>query len=155
MLLEKIGKENHWIFARYKATWKYGWDFILDAAQSVIDDDFKADTERAAIGTIGAGGETECIEDVRRAGNALRSCGKLKKEQGVLIIAGQSRIMGCPLQLMFYNQTDVIRMCVPSLYKDIFRKGGKNAFTEYLCAMEIKAYRAAAVREAERGGEIR
>lgn len=149
MLLKKIKKEGHWIFADYQATWNYGYDFMLDAAQAVIDSDLKTELERVAIGQIGMGGQTECIEEVRRAGNVLRRCGKLKEEQGVLMIAGISHVMGCPVQLMFYNQTNVIRLCIPSLYKNIFKKGGKNAFTTYLCSMEIKAYCAAAVMDKE------
>lgn len=150
MLLKKIEKKNHWIYANYRATWRYGYDFMLDAAQSVIDGDFKEGLERVAIGRIAGDGQTECTDDVRKSGNKLRSCGKLKSEQGVLMIAGESRIMECPVQIMLYNQTDLIRLCIPGSFKHIFKKGGDNAFTTYLCSMEIKGYCAAAVRNAEK-----
>ncbi len=150
MLLRKIERKNHWFFADYQATWRYGYDFMLDAAQAVIDGDFKDGLERVAIGGTAGGGQTECIDDVYRSGNKLRSCGKLKEEQGVLIIAGESRIMECPVQLMLYNQTDVIRLCIPESFGHIFKKGGDNAFTTYLCSMEIKAYCASAERNTEK-----
>lgn len=149
MLLKKIKKEKNWIFADYQATWGYGWDFMLDAAQTIIDSDWKNELERVAIGKIGTE-DQECTEDVHRAGNELRRCGKLSEEQGILVIAGISHIMECPVQLMFYNQTNVIRLCIPSLYKDIFKKS-ENAFTTYLCSMEIKAYCTAAERKVNNG----
>lgn len=146
MLLKEIEKKNHWIYANYRATWRYGYDFMLDAAQSVIDSDFKDGLERVAIGEIAGGGQTECIDDVRRSGNNLRRCGKLAVEQGVLMIAGESRIMECPIQIMLYNQSDLIRLCIPESFGHIFKKGGDNAFTTYLCSVEIRAYCTAAER---------
>ena len=52
MLLKGIHEENGWMFADYQATWKYGYDFMLDAAQTVIDMDFMDRLQRVAIGVI-------------------------------------------------------------------------------------------------------
>lgn len=138
MLLKGIREENGWMFADYQATWKYGYGFMLDAAQAVINTDFRDQLQRVAIGSAAGAGQEECIGEVRKAGNILRNCSKVARENGVLIVSGLSSIMECPVQLMFYNQTNVIRLCTPG--RTIFEKGGENAFTTYLCSMEIKAY---------------
>ncbi len=138
MLLKGIYEENGWTYADYQATWKYGYDFMLDAAQSIIDLDFRENLERVALGAIDGAKIDECLDDVRRAGNVLRNCRKCKKESGALFIAGKSRIMEYPIQLMFFNQTDVIRLSTP--FGAIFKEHGDNVFTTYLCSMEIQAY---------------
>lgn len=144
MLLKKVYKDNGWMLADYQATWRYGYDFMLDAAQTVIDTDLKDELQRVAVGRIAGAGQEECIDDVRAAGNILRDCPKTAEENGVLIISGISRIMGVPVQLMFYDQTNIIRLCTPD--KSIFKKQGENAFTTYLSSMEINAYCTAAER---------
>ncbi|MGN0695542.1 MAG: hypothetical protein ACI4J5_02115 [Oscillospiraceae bacterium] len=144
MLLKKVYKDNGWMLADYQATWQYGYDFMLDAAQTVIDTDLKDDLQRVAVGRIAGAGQEECIDDVRAAGNILRNCPKAAEENGVLIVSGISRIMGVPVQLMFYDQTNIIRLCTPD--KSIFKKHGKNAFTTYMSSMEINAYCTAAER---------
>lgn len=138
MLLREVREENGWMFADYQATWRYSYDFMLDAAQAVINMDFQDNLQRVAIGLLSESKQEECIEEVRASGNILRNCEKVAHENGVLIVSGVSRIMECPVQLMFYNQTNVIRLCTP--FKKVFEEGGDNAFTTYLSSIEIKAY---------------
>lgn len=138
MLLREVREENGWMFADYQETWRYSYDFMLDAAQAVINMDFQDNLQRVAIGLLSESKQEECIEEVRASGNILRNCEKVAHENGVLIVSGVSRIMECPVQLMFYNQTNVIRLCTP--FKKVFEEGGDNAFTTYLSSIEIKAY---------------
>lgn len=148
MLLREIHEDNGWMFADYQATWKYGYGFMLDAAQAVIDMDFRDKLQRVAVGSIAGAGQEECIVEVHAAGDVLRNCSKVANENGVLIVSGLSNIMGCSVQLMFYNQTNVIRLCTP--FKKIFEEGGDNAFTTYLSSIEIKAYCADVERRTDR-----
>ena len=145
MLLKGMNENNGWMFTEYQATWPYGYDFMLDAAQSVIDTDFKGNLQRVAVGAAPGAGQEECLEEVRKFNNLLHDCPTMRQEHGVLIVSGLSEIMNCPLQLMFYNQTNIIRICTSS--KSIFSEDGANAFTNYVCSIEIKAYCAATERE--------
>ncbi len=138
MLLKNINTNQGWVYADYQATWKYGYDFMLDAAQAVIDTDFKNHLQRVTTGKMAGGEQMEYLEAVRRAGNQLRDCEEVKSEAGMLIISGISTIMDCPIQLMFYNQSNLIRLCTP--FKELFEKNGDNIFTTYLSSIEIQAY---------------
>lgn len=150
MLLKGIREENGWMFADYQATWRYGYDFMLDVGQVVIDKDFKENLQRVAIAELAEAGQEECMDAVRAAGNELRKADKVARENGVLIVSGLSSIMECPVQIMLYNQTSVIRLCTP--LKKVFEEGGDNAFTTYLSSIEIKAYCTDTERRCKAGG---
>ena len=138
MLLKEVHEENGWMLADYRATWKYGYDFMLDAAQTAIDSDFGENLQRVAVGVLAGGRQEECIDEVRKARNVLRNSRKVSEEHGLLVVSGMSRLMECPIQLMFYNQSDLIRLCTP--FKRIFDEYGNNVFTTYMCSIEIRAY---------------
>ena len=46
MIFKGLKENNGWMMAEYCATWKYGYDFMLDAAQTVIDTDFHEKLQR-------------------------------------------------------------------------------------------------------------
>lgn len=138
MLLKGIHEENGWMLADYHATWKYGYDFMLDAAQTVVDTDFGENLQRVAVGTLTGGRQEECMDEVRKAKRVLRDSPKLLEEHGLLIVSGISKLMECPIQLMFYNQTDRILLCTP--FKRLFDEYGNDVFTTYMCSIEIRAY---------------
>ena len=131
-------EENGWALIEYTSTWNYGYDFMLDAAQVIIDTDFKEDLQRIAIGRIAGSGQTECLEEVKSSNFILRDCNATKTESGVLIIAGQSKWMKCPFQLMFFNQTRIVRLYSPALA--YFQEHGEHVFDNYLNSAEIQAY---------------
>lgn len=80
----------------------------------------------------------EYIEEVKQENGILRNCSAISEENGVLIVSGISHIMECPLQIMFYNQTNVVKLCCP--VKKIFEEHGEHVFDNYLNSIEIKVY---------------
>lgn len=138
MLLREVKEENGWIIAEYSATWRYGYDFMLDAAQTIIDTDFQDQLQRVAIADIAGTEDIEKLDEVNACGNILRDCKSLQKECGVLTVSGISKVMECPIQLVFFNQTNLVRLFCPM--PQYFKEHGKHVFDNYLNSIEIKAY---------------
>ena len=138
MIFRNIKKEGVWVMVDYQSTWKYGYDFMLDAAQTIIDTDFREKLERVAIAEIAGAPENEKLEEVKNSGNILRNCPAVRQESGALNVAGISSIMECPLQVAFFNQTNVVRLFCP--IKQLFEEHGDHVFDNYVNSIEIKAY---------------
>jgi hypothetical protein len=58
MIFQGMKEINDWMMVEYHSTWGYGYDFMLDAAQVIIDSDFKENTQRFAVAEI-AGAEDQ------------------------------------------------------------------------------------------------
>lgn len=154
MTLKSFSEDNGWISINYAATWRYGFDFMLDAAQVLLED-FGDDLQRFATAEI-AGRELVNITDM--IGGKVRDCKALAKECGVIAVAGISRVMECPMQITLYNQTNAVWLDVPlaQLPEDhparkIFdeRKDGyERSFDVYMNSLEITAHCAGAERRA-------
>lgn len=138
MIFRGIKENNGWMTAEYSATWRYGYDFMLDAAQIIIDTDFMDKLQRVATAETAGACDAERIDEVRRCGNVLRDCQSVCQECGVLTVSGVSGIMECPVQFVFYNQTDVVRLFCP--FKQYFEDHGERVFDNYMNSIEIKAY---------------
>lgn len=136
---------NGWMLVRYNSTWKMPWDFILYAAQEIIDSDFsKKGLGRVAVGF---GHErTECLDEVIQHNGILANCPTVKKENGFLIVSGISKIMENPIQIELYNQTNEVILQTNNL--SVFSEHGDNVFTNYLNSMEILAYHKLAMANA-------
>ncbi|WP_295152309.1 hypothetical protein [uncultured Ruminococcus sp.] len=132
------GDDDNLAVAEYSATFPYGYDFMLDLAQNVINMDLGEGLQRVAVQKIAADEFNELLDEVKAAGNQLRNCPQVAEENGVLIIAGMSEILHVPIQIALYNQTDIIRIF--TTYNDVFKDNGDNALTKYICTMEIRAY---------------
>lgn len=145
MIFHGLKEENGWTIAQYSATWGYGYDFMLDAAQTIIDSDFSDKTQRVAVAEAPGSPFTEYIDDVRAADYNLRACPSVCKEGSGLIIAGESKLMHVPVQFAFFNQTNIIRICCP--FKNYFEANGEQVFTNYINSIEIKAHCRATERQ--------
>lgn len=138
MIFRGLHEDNGWTILEYNTTWHYGYDFMLDAAQSIIDTDFQDGLQRVATAEVAGGNNVEQLEAVKACGNNLRECQTVQKECGSLTIAGTSQIMECPVQFVFYNQTNLVRLFSPvGLY---FQQHGEHVFDNYMNSIEIKAY---------------
>ena len=138
MIFAGLKENNGWMVAEYRATWKYGYDFMLDAAQIVIDTDFREGLQRIAVAKMVESADREIIGEVNACGNVLRNCKTAQEECSVLTIAGVSSIMECPVQFSFYNQTNIVRLYCP--FKQYFEEHGDHVFDNYMNSVEIKAY---------------
>lgn len=137
MIFKKIDKDGDWVRVEYAATWRYGYDFMLDAAQAVIND-FGNEVQRVARYGGLSEKPLEIADKVKACGGKLRNCGELDEECGTIAVAGISRIMECPVQLLFFNQTNVVRLDCP--IKRIFEEHGERVFDNYMNSIEINAY---------------
>ena len=156
MILRRLYETNGWKYAEYQTTWPYGWDFMLDAVQEIIDIDLlESDAEvRFAVREVAGAPMQEITDEVEEAEYDLRDCETLQSEWGVLMITGVSPILkNIQIQVELYNQTGMFRIGTTSA--EIFDES-ENALTTYICSMEIKAYCADTERrviEAIRNGE--
>lgn len=149
MTFKKFSGENGWISIDYAATWKYGYDFMLDAAQAILSD-FGEDLQRFAKAEIAGGTFVEIVDAVTMCGGKLLECRALADECGVIAVAGISRVMECPLQIIFYNQTNAVELDIPISQipashpaRKIFDERGdqfEHVFDCYMDSVEIKAY---------------
>ena len=147
MLFRQIKEEDGWMVVDYSATWKYGYDLMLDLCQVIIDTDFQNNLQRIATTQVPGGEPAECLENVKQCDFDLRKCDATSKESSALIIAGISRVMQCPIQMMFFNQTNVVRLFCP--IKKIFEDHGEHVFDNYVNSIEIRAYCRDAIRQSK------
>lgn len=145
MIFKGINEDDGWITVEYAATWGYGFDFMLDAAQVVLRE-FGEDLQRVAISETADGSPTEIVEEVMDCGGRLRRCESLGEECGMLVIAGISGIMECPIQVSFYNQTNTVILDIPvgqipdnNPTKEALAENA-HIFDNYMNSVEIKAY---------------
>ncbi|MDE5825540.1 MAG: hypothetical protein K2H91_12770 [Lachnospiraceae bacterium] len=138
MIFKELKENNGWMMAEYSATWIYGYDFMLDAAQTIIDTDFQDRLQRVAAAEIAGARDMEKTDEVRANGNILRDCQSVCEECGVLTVSGISSIMECPVQFVFFNQTNLVRLFCP--FKQYFKEHGEHVFDNYMNSIEIKAY---------------
>lgn len=133
-----ISTSDGWTEVDYKTTWGYGYDFILDAAQVIIDSDFGSSVQRISVAEVIGGMSTDILKDVISANMNLRDCKTASKERGAFAVAGISNIMNCPVQIMFFNQTDRVKLVCP--VPKYFEENGERVFDNYMDSIEIKAY---------------
>ena len=136
MLFKKFSKENDWVCVEYAATWKYGYDFMLDAAQMILGD-FKDNVQKFAKYAHINAKPLEILGEIKKCDN-IRDCKALEDECGAIAVAGVSGIMECPIQLMFFNQTNVVLLDCP--INKMFDDHGEHVFDNYMNSIEIKAY---------------
>lgn len=149
MVFKEIKTEGDWVCVEYAATWRYGYDFMLDAVQVLIAD-FADNLQRIARYEIMGAKPEEIVEEVKSCGGVLRRCKAIAEECGAVAVAGISRVMECPIQIVFYNQTNAVGLDIPIAQmpqdhplRKIFdeRKDGyEHTFDCYMDSVEIKAY---------------
>lgn len=137
MILLEDKTENGWVKFTYQSTWRLYYEIMLNAAEEVIELDFKDNLGRLAV--FNPGSETiECLEDYKLYGRSLRRIPAMKEEHGAIIVSGYSSIMECNIQLTFYNQTNVVTLHTNKL--DYVEKYSRDVFTNYVNSIEIKIY---------------
>lgn len=146
MILHSVRETKGWMIMDYNSTWGYGYEFMLDAVQGIIDTDFRDQTKK--LSTAGAGGadEKNHIAEVREADMRLLKVPALKEECSSLVVAGISSIMELPLQIAFFNETNIVRLYCPS--KAFVEEHGEHVFDNYMNSIEINGYCTGAKRTA-------
>lgn len=139
MIFRNIEKdENGWIVIDYTTTWRYGFTFMLDAMQAIIDTDFKDNLQHVSIAKVAGTEPINITDEVKNANNNLFNCKSLLEECGVFSIAGISQIMNCPFKIVLYNQTNAVRLFSPA--SEYFKENDDHVFDNYMNSIEIRAY---------------
>lgn len=146
MLFQGIKNENGWVVLEYSATWNYGYDFMLDACQTVSDIDFKHNLQKVCITKNTGEQQYDCLAEVKAANGDLRACEFTAQENAVLSVAGYSEIMGCVLHICFYEHSNLVKVYSPSI--QYFNMNGQHVLDNYMNSIEIKAYCMEAERNA-------
>ncbi len=146
MLFQGIKNENGWVVLEYTATWNYGYEFMLDACQILFDTDLKNNLQKVCVTKAPGMQQYNCIDEFNRAQCDLRRCEVTNQENGMLAVAGYSAIMGCPLHICFYNNSNMVKVYSPSI--QYFNMNGQHVLDNYMNSVEIKAYCASAERNA-------
>lgn len=149
MIFQGVNKNENWVSFDYTTTWKYDYDLALFMAQHIINEDLCEYFQFAGTAEERGGDQTECTEQLKAASLSLRDCAETAKWNGVLAIAGVSRILRCPLQFLFYTDTNYLQVMSPAA--DYFEKQGEHILDNYLNSVEIMAY----CRRTERDTEAR
>lgn len=87
----------------------YGW------VDSVKWADYMASSDLYDIGTvttalIAGSKDKELIDKFKQFGGKIADFPELQKEQGVLAIGGISRVLKCPVKIVWFNQTNRLRL---------------------------------------------
>ncbi|WP_026460564.1 hypothetical protein [Schaalia suimastitidis] len=129
--------DGAWGTYTYQATFRYGWDVALAAAQFLIARDF-TQIDRVIVGSDPARG-TNIVAEVQAANGDLSQT-SAAQENGCIIVSGVSRLMECPVQLTFYNQTNAIQLnaFLPKMPPE--ERDNPQAFTNYVSSIEIGAH---------------
>lgn len=128
MLLIGVKADGGWLSSRWNLTYRVGWEHICKGVHSVYD--FYDGTE-VLIG----GGKAQIDEkdDI------------LKLEEGMnLTVRGMSKILGVPVMITFYNQTQAVDVNVPQMGEE-FKEADYEKFNKSLCqymdSIELAMYR--------------
>ena len=128
MLLIGVKEENAWLVSRWHLTYRVGWEHICKAAHSVYDYYH---------------GLEILVDD--RAVNVTDKDNILSiDESSSMTIRGISTIIGIPIMITFYNQTNIVDINVAKATEE-FNSADYQSFNKSLCqyldSMEIAMHR--------------
>ena len=85
----------------------YGWETILDWADYVAGEDVSK-ISKVAVALMPGMPETDYLNEYSQSGSFSKT-EQLKIEKGLFTIGGLSKELGAPLQIVWLNQTNVLR----------------------------------------------
>ena len=132
MKLMGVEKRGAWLYSEWRLTYPVGWESILNAAALCWQY-----TKEPELLLGDAGGEKQVPVD--RAEEV-----KKLDESGTLTIRGFSTIVNVPLMLVFFNQSDMVRLYVACATEE-FAKADYREFNLSMCqfmdSAELAMYR--------------
>lgn len=115
----------------YEGTWNqydfllaaqgYGWDYILDSAEYMIQADFHHVGTISVSPTIGDK-VVEYIDQFNDAGNSIKKIDALHREASMLGVGAISNALKAPVKIVWINQTKVLRMMTPVDDEDLMQR---------------------------------
>lgn len=146
LMSHQVSPDGIWGHYDYRTTWPYGWDFILEATQFLVDTDIEQ-VQQLQVGVLGRE-EIDILHELAPAGRQVHNT-SAAKEQGFLSVSGINRTMGCPMKILFVNQTAGLRVFAhrPAIPEEA--RSNPQVFTTYVSSLEIKAYMSLARKEVQ------
>ena len=86
----------------------YGWEYMVDWAAYMEKEDLD-NISTVTVAEIANMPAKELIDEYRKTDGGLKDFDLLSHERGVLSIGGISRTLGCPVKIVWFNQTRVLR----------------------------------------------
>ncbi|ERK59225.1 hypothetical protein HMPREF1983_00600 [Gemella bergeri ATCC 700627] len=128
MLLLGVEKENGWLFAEYRLTYRVGWKHICKAVNLAYDyyDNIEILVDDKII-------NIHSKEEVLKI-----------KEAGKMTIRGISKVVGVPLMITFFNQLQAVRCsvgCVTEEFQAAEYEKFNKSLAQYMDSLEIAMYR--------------
>ena len=97
----------------FRLTSGYGWDYMVDSAEYMALADLD-NIGTVSVSAISGASDEERIDEYRTCNRSFKAMPSLKHEWGVLGIGGMSQVYeGAPVKLVWFNQTNVLRMFTP------------------------------------------
>ena len=128
MLLIGVKDENAWLISRWNLAYSVGWESICKAVKSVYDyyKGMEILVDDKAVAVVNK-------EDVLNLDEAR-----------TMTIRGMSTIIGIPIMITFYNQTNIVDVNVAKV-TDEFKSADYEKYNKSLCqymsSLEIAMYR--------------
>lgn len=128
MLLVGVKDENAWLISRWNLTYRVGWNHICKAVHSVYD--YYKGLEILIDNKL-----TEITNK-----DELLNIGEAR----TLTFRGNSTIIGVPIMITFYNQTNVVDINVAAAtdeFKNVTYESLNKSLCQYLDSLELAMYR--------------
>lgn len=133
MLLRELEQDENWLISKWQLTYSVSWEHIQKAVYAAFDSFVRTDILTSTI----QGSITE-IETINKDSVMLI------EEAASMTIRGMSRILGVPLMITFYNQTNVVELFVAKA-TDEFKTADYKQFNLSMCqfldSIELAMYR--------------
>lgn len=100
--------DGDWHQYDIKLNFAYGWSYLLKSAQSFIDKDLLEVDELIIVDAKGA--VQNMTDSLHANGNTLKKCPELIVEAKALSIAGNSSFIKQPIKIIWFTQTQVMRV---------------------------------------------
>ena len=128
MLLLSVEKENGWLFAEYRLTYRVGWEHICKGVKLAYD---YYDNVEVLV--------DDKIVNIKSKEQVMEL-----EEAGKMTIRGISKIIGVPLMITFYNQPQVVRCsvgCVTEEFQVADYEKFNKSLAQYMDSLEIAMFR--------------
>lgn len=138
MIITNILERENDIEVSYNATWRLNYNIILEFVQALIDLDFGENIYKF-YGDFNLGTETmDVLEELKYVNYDVRKSSTAIIEGEQLGIAGMSKAMGIPLEIVFYNNRRTVKVIYPKNCDLIYH--GPNALDNFMNSIEITAH---------------
>lgn len=99
----------------------YGWTFAVDLADYISHAELK-NISTLTVSRSPRGAETELLGAYHKCGSEIKQVYELAQEGSSLGIGGISDILGGPLKIVFFNQTNVLRMFAMTTDEELIKR---------------------------------